>query len=110
MAGRYHVLWAEAAEEDLMRIIRYIAADGPHNAMTMLRHLKAKASSLHTLPERGRIVPELRDQGITQYRELVVSPWRILYRISERGVYVLAVFDSRRNVEDVLLQRLTETS
>jgi toxin ParE1/3/4 len=45
-------------------------------------------------------------QGILQYRELIVPPWRIIYRISGDFVYVLAVFDSRQNIEDVLLDRL----
>ena len=65
---------------------------------------------LFTFPERGRIVPELRDQGILQYRELIIPPWRILYRISEKRVYVLSVFDSRRNIEDILLKRLTNSN
>ena len=59
------------------------------------------------MPERGRIVPELREQGITVYRELVEPPWRILYRIESDRVWVLAVIDGRRNVEDILLKRLT---
>jgi plasmid stabilization system protein ParE len=65
----------------------------------IFKRIKQKASSLYTFPERGRIVPELRDQGILQYRELVISPWRILYRISEKRVLVLSVLDSRRNIE-----------
>ncbi|MGB9436359.1 MAG: type II toxin-antitoxin system RelE/ParE family toxin [Desulfobacterales bacterium] len=52
----------------------------------MFKRIKQKASNLYTFPERGRIVPELRDQGILQYREFVISPWRILYRISEKSV------------------------
>jgi toxin ParE1/3/4 len=60
----------------------------------------------HTFPDRGRIVPEVQDQGITLYRELIVPPWRIIYRISEKAVYVLSVLDSRQNVEDILLKRL----
>ena len=38
-------------------------------------------------------------------RELIESPWRILYRIEADTVYVLAVIDARRNVEDLLLDR-----
>lgn len=62
-------------------------------------------SDLYTLPDRGRIVPELHDQGINIYREISVPPWRIIYRISDSTVYVLSVIDSRRNVEDILLNR-----
>ena len=58
------------------------------------------------MPERGRVVPELAAVGIRTYRELVVEPWRLVYRITEKTVYVLAVLDGRRNIEDVLLDRL----
>ncbi|MDO8957925.1 MAG: type II toxin-antitoxin system RelE/ParE family toxin, partial [Deltaproteobacteria bacterium] len=57
-------------------------------------------------PERGRIIPELREQGIAQYRELIIPPWRMIYRISEKTVHVLSVLDSRQNIEDILLKRL----
>jgi plasmid stabilization system protein ParE len=109
MNKKYLVLWSNIAENDLKNIIEYIADDSPPNALKIFKSIKRKASSLYTFPERGRIVPELRDQGIPQYRELVITPWRILYRISEKSVFVLSVLDSRRNIEDILLKRLTNS-
>ena len=107
MSKKYQVVWSNIAENDLKNIIEYIADDNPSNAFKIFKSIKQKASKLFTLPEGGRIVPELRDQGILQYRELIIPPWRILYRISEKRVYVLSVLDSRRNIEDILLKRLT---
>jgi toxin ParE1/3/4 len=107
MSLKYQVVWSNAAENDLRNIIEYIADENPSNAFKIFRSIKKKASMLFTLPERGRILPDLRGQGILQYREIIISPWRILYRISERNVYVLSVLDSRRNIEDILLKRLT---
>jgi addiction module RelE/StbE family toxin len=109
MKKKYQVLWSNIAENDLKNIIEYIADDSPPNALEIFKSIKQKASSLKTFPERGRIVPELQDQGILQYRELVIPPWRILYRISEMKVFVLSVLDSRRNIEDILLKRLTNS-
>jgi toxin ParE1/3/4 len=106
MSDNYNIEWAEVAENDLKEIIEYIAEDSPANALKILKKIKQKASSLYTLPERGRIVPELRDQGILIYRELIISPWRMIYRISEMKIYVLSVLDARQNVEDILLKRL----
>ena len=40
------------------------------------------------------------------YRELVSRPWRISYRREENTVFVLAVLDSRRELESLLLERL----
>jgi len=102
----YDVRWSETSEKDLIDIIEYIAEDNPSNAYDVFKKIKRKASNLYTFPDRGRIVPELQNQGITQYRELIVSPWRIIYRISEKKVYVLSVLDARRNVEDILLRRM----
>ena len=109
MKKKYQVIWSKIAENDLKNIIEYIADDIPPNALKIFKSVKQKASSLNTFPERGRIVPELHDQGILQYRELVISPWRILYRITEMNVFVLSVMDSRRNIEDILLKRLTNS-
>ncbi len=109
MNQRYDIIWSNVAENDLKNIVQYIAEDSPPNALEILNRIKNRASSLYTFPERGRIVLELRDQGILQYRELIISPWRILYRISEKNVLVLSVLDSRRNIEDILLKRLTNS-
>ncbi|MBU1183094.1 MAG: type II toxin-antitoxin system RelE/ParE family toxin [Pseudomonadota bacterium] len=106
MNSKYKIVWTNVAENDLRNIIEYISADNPQNALKILKKIKQKASNLYTLPERGRVVPELQDQGIFQYRELIVKPWRLIYRIAEREIYVLSVIDSRKNVEDILLNRL----
>jgi plasmid stabilization system protein ParE len=106
MSKRYKILWADIAEHDLMDIIEYIAIDSPANALKTLQKIKKMASILNSFPERGRVVPELQDQGIQTYRELITAPWRIVYRISDKNVYVLSVLDARRNVEDILLKRL----
>jgi toxin ParE1/3/4 len=106
MKKTYDVWWSETAEKDLLSIIAYIARENPLQASKILREIKKKAESLSTLADRGRIVPELQDQGITLYRELVIGPWRIMYRVSDHMVYVLSVLDSRQNVEDILLARL----
>jgi len=107
MKKSYDVRWSETAERDLIAIVEYIADDSPSRAYEVFKEVRRKASSLRTFPDRGRIVPELQEQGITQYHELVVSPWRIIYRTSEGTVYVLSVLDSRRSIEDILLRRLT---
>ena len=106
MSKTYKINWANVAENDLIEIIEYISIDSPADALKILRKIKKMASSLHSLPERGRVVPELQDQAILIYREIVIPPWRIIYRISDNDVYVLTVLDARRNVEDILLKRL----
>lgn len=105
MSSPYTVQWASVAEDDLKSIIEYIAEESLSGALKAFEKIKEKASGLNRFPERGRIVPELKEHGIALYRELIVSPWRIMYRISGKKVYVLSVLDSRQNVEDLLLKR-----
>lgn len=105
MSTSYKVQWASVAEYDLKGIIEYIAEDSLANAISVFEKIKEKALGLNQFPERGRIVPELKDQGIALYRELIVTPWRIIYRIMDKTIYVLSVLDSRQNVEDILLKR-----
>ncbi len=106
MKKSYNVLWSETAENDLVSIMEYIAGNNPLRAGKIFGEIKKRAENLRTFPERGRIIPELRDQGITLYREIIIEPWRIMYRINEDRVFVLSVLDSCRNVEDILLHRL----
>ena len=106
MAKGYKVYWAESAEEDLKAIIETIYGDTPSAAKDILSKIKTKASALCSFPQIGQIVPELKEHGILHYRELIIPPWRVIYRISESQIYSLTVIDSRRNVEDILLDRL----
>ena len=106
MSKKCQVLWAEVAEKDLVNIIDYIARKRSETALKILHGLKDKVAKLHFSSEQGRIVPELYDQGITKYRELVVPPWRVIFKRQESTVYIMAVIDSRRNIEDILLKRL----
>ena len=108
MTKNYQIKWAAIAQSDLKQIIDHIAIEIPGNALQILGKIRQKASDLYTLPDRGRIVPELKDQGIHIYREIILTPWRILYRISDTTVFVLSVIDSRRNVEDILLNRFVK--
>jgi len=105
MNVKYNVLWTKVAEKDLKKIIEYIAIDNITIAQDIFFKIQKKANTLDCFPQKGRIIPELHDQGLTMFRELIVAPWRIIYRIADKDIYVLSVLDSRQNVEDILLQR-----
>jgi len=75
----------------------------------VLERIEGRAASLESSPTRGRVVPELAHFGMRTWRELVVRPYRLVYRIEGDTVTVLPVFDGRRDLEDVLLERLPRT-
>ena len=106
MNEHYQVHWSKTAESDLIAIIQFIREKSPQAAAKSFANIRDKTSNLVLFPERGRIVPELLAQGIGHYRELIIPPWRVIYRFLGDAVYVLSVLDSRRNVEDILLDRL----
>lgn len=102
---KYKILWTEIAEADMSEIIEYIAQDSKNKAIKILAKIKDKTSQLKSFPERGRIVPEFHKFNINSIHELILSHWRIFYKFDGGIVYILGVIDSRRNVEDILLNR-----
>jgi len=91
---------------DLLAIVEFITADDSVAARQVFDQIESRCAALRKLPERSRVVPELAVFGIHTYRELVVAPWRIGCRVSGTIVLILAVVDGRRNMEDILLDRL----
>jgi plasmid stabilization system protein ParE len=109
MKRRFAVAWASIAEQDLAAILDFVARGSPAGASRLLLRLEQRASSLEMLPLRGRIVPELLKIQVREYRELLIGPYRLVYRVERPRVVVLGVFDGRRNLEDILLDRLIGT-
>ena len=99
------VEWTATARDDLDEIIGYLLAEDPLNALQVLDKIEAKAEALNLIPQRGRLVPELKFNGVTTYRELIIKPWRIIYRIDDHSVWVVSLLDGRRQLDDLLLER-----
>jgi toxin ParE1/3/4 len=103
----YRVFWSESAIRDLERIVDYIAQEAPLAAERLFETLTERAVALEAAPFRGRLVPELDRFEIKVFRELLIPPYRLLYRVDSDRVLIVAVFDGRRNLEDVLLARFS---
>lgn len=100
------VLRSVAAVEDLLAIADDLLSGlGVDAALAADDRLDAAIESLNELSSRGRIVPELRARGIATYRELIVLPYRVIYRVEPREVWVVAVLDHRRDLDTLLLER-----
>lgn len=101
----YTVKWTYIAKSDLKEIIDYISQDSHATAKQQYLKIRSEAEKLTNFPKKGRVPPELKKQNIEKYRELIISPWRLFYRIELDTVFVLSVIDGRRNIEDILLAR-----
>lgn len=95
------------AERDLYEIYRYVAAhDAPAKAERLFDNLEKAVASLEALPLRGHYPPELERIGVREYREVFYKPYRIIYRISGNEVSVYCILDGRRDLPDLLQERL----
>lgn len=97
------VKWTPGAKADVLNLVAYISQDRPDAARRMAAKLRAAASSLRGLPEMGRMVPEFDEPSI---RELVVRPYRLVYRVKEEFVDILAVVHSRRAMTEALVEQV----
>ncbi len=87
------VVWTDPAWEDLEGAAEYIARDSEAYAAAFVEEIKAAATSLSEMAERGQIVPEFGDTSI---RELLVRPYRLVYQLTERQVRILAIIHGAR--------------
>lgn len=105
---KFSVYWTKSAAFDLGSIIDYLSSDSIETGERILSKIEQTAFRLTLFPYRGRIVPELKEQGVLIYHELICPPWRIIYRIEAKTAWIMAVVDGRRNLEDLLLQRFLQ--
>jgi len=103
------ICWTRSAVRDLDEILEYIAADrGIDRALQLYETLRHRIASLTTMPHQCRLVPELKDIGLLEHREIIESPYRLIFRVTGHRVAILAVLDSRRDLTELLIQRAVE--
>ena len=103
---KFQVVWSESAALDLKSIVLFIAQNSVQNAREAFAKIKKECLLLEKFPDLGKIPAELEDLQIGGYRELTINPWRVFYRKQAEQIVVLAVVDSRRDLEDALWNRL----
>lgn len=109
MSKTYKIKWTTNAKDDLLAIVTYVKRESPSKAREIYLSIREKADSSNFFPLKGRIVPELQSEGITLFREVIASSWRVIYKIGNDTVYIMAVLDSRRNIEEILLHKLLDS-
>ena len=98
MTKKYRVNLTRLAQEDLEKIYYYISDDSIANAKKIILELEKKISSLNTLPEGHPLIAE-NEFFATEYRHLIHKKYRIIYRISEKTVYILSVIHGAKLME-----------
>lgn len=104
---KYKVNIIESAEDDLLEIYKYIYFnDCEENADKIYAKLVEKTTSLQEFPNRGHIPSELKLLGIEDFLEIHYKPFKIIYQIIEKIVFVHCVLDGRRDMQKLLQERL----
>jgi plasmid stabilization system protein ParE len=96
------LIWTEPALLDLDEVAEYIALDDPAAASKMVQTVFDRVERLSIYPNSGKRPEELPR---TPYREVVVPPCRIFYRVEEDAVFILHVMRSERLLHAFLLDR-----
>ncbi|MCU7936830.1 MAG: type II toxin-antitoxin system RelE/ParE family toxin [Candidatus Thiodiazotropha sp. (ex Dulcina madagascariensis)] len=105
----YAVFLTEGAENDLVSIYNYIYEhDAPGRADHVLHQIESTFSRLADLPERGSYPKELAALGIHEYREVLFKPYRIVYRVVKKTVFIMLIIDGRRDMQTLLQRRLLD--
>lgn len=101
MSQEMKIIWSPLAIDRTSEIAEYIALDKPAAADNWINTLFSKVGQLMLSPKSGRVVPEIGDE---QFRELIYSNYRILYRIEKKQVSILTVRHGRQilPIEDIL--------
>lgn len=103
----YQVRLTDDAAADLAQLYTYITRhDSRENAEKVLARVEELIDSL--TPARGAYPAELAELGIRDFRELLFKPYRLIYRIIGKIVYMYLIVDGRRDVRSVLQERLLQ--
>jgi toxin ParE1/3/4 len=103
----FEVRLTDHAAGDLDELFSFIARnDSPNNAEYVLAQIEAVLEKLAEHPHRGAYPPELSPLGIREYREVFFKPYRIIYRVIGRRVFVYLIVDGRRDMQALLRRRL----
>jgi toxin ParE1/3/4 len=85
------VVWSNRALRSLSDIHSHIASDSEEAATQTVDRILRRGDQLAAFPNLGRVVERFGRPGI---RELVESPYRIVYRVRRQDVEIIDVFHS----------------
>jgi addiction module RelE/StbE family toxin len=87
------IIWSPQAIRDVESIRAFIVQDSATYADFVAQRIVAAVERLEAFPQSGRIVPERQDPAI---REVIVTPYRIVYRFRAGVVEIVTVFRGSR--------------
>ena len=103
----YAVRITRGAEQDLEVLYDYLAEHrSADDAEALLDAILKKVESLERFPERGAVPKELAALGIRAFRQILHRPYRLVYQVLGKRVFVMLIADGRRDMQALLSRRL----
>jgi plasmid stabilization system protein ParE len=97
MARKARITFAASAVKDLEEIRSWYAdQDVPAIGEKSIREIMAHVERLADFPESGRMVPEF---GLVNLREIILPPFRIVYRLDKSRARIVRVWRSERQLK-----------
>jgi len=104
---RFAVELTNGAARDLEEIADRLAAlRGADDAAALMEKLLATIGTLERFPQRGAVPQELDALGLVEFRQILLDPYRLIYRVIGDRVVVLVIADGRRDMRTLLERRL----
>jgi Plasmid stabilization system protein len=92
------LIWSEPAADNLEQIQNYIAEDNIDTAINFTKAIFDEVEKIPLQPYKGRKIPEISKD---EYRELIFRKYRIMYKVTDVTIFVLAIIHSRVNFNSV---------
>lgn len=89
------VEWHALAEADFEAIATWLASRRPRAALAFAEAIDATIELAREFPQVGRVAVGFR--GDETLRELIVSNYRVIYRVQSGRLLILRVWDARRD-------------
>jgi toxin ParE1/3/4 len=103
----FEVRLTDGAEDDLEGLHQYISDHRTRQqADSLLEDILGAVETLESFPMRGSVPKELDALGIREFRQIFVSPYRLIYRVIGSVVYITVIADGRRDMQALLERRL----
>ena len=103
----FDVRLTRGAENDLEALYDYIQANhSTEQADALLDRILVAVESLEGFALRGSVPKELDALGIREFRQTLVDPYRLIYRIVGKTAFVSVIADGRRDMQALLERRL----
>jgi plasmid stabilization system protein ParE len=93
------VRWSRLADLDLQAAYTYLEERNPDAAQRWAATIVKALEHLQEYPESGAVATDLSPKG--RFRHWVCGHHRIIYRADKDWIWVLRIWDSRRNPDDL---------